>query len=328
MPKEIELRVEQAMGEKVFPGCVLGVVRASGEPEVKAFGNLTYESASPKVTQDTLYDVASVTKSIPVASLALTFIAEGKLKLTGTVRTYVPELQNDYGATIEDLLTYRVRGPRLSGLRYSTFEQIRTHILESGFSGPPGERVYTNLPAYILGLVLERVGGTILPALADTYFFEPLEMDDTTFFPHDVARVAPTEIEDGLEIRGIVHDESARVFSRARRAVGHAGLFSTAPDILNFLEALLQGKMPAVLEGAPKGLGWQIAQPYFMGSHFSSTTFGKTGFTGTSILVDTQKDIGLVILSNYTYPKRALDAGTFTSAINVFRADIADMVLR
>jgi len=327
MPKEIAARVERAIGEHVFPGCVIGVVHTDGSQEIMPFGKLTYESDSVKVARDTVYDMASVTKSIPVASLVLSLIAERKLELSDTVRQYLPELQNDHGATIEDLLTYRVQGPRLAELRYKTFEQIRTHILERGFSGPPGKRIYTNLPAYLLGLVVERVGGGILPALAESYFFEPLDMPDTTFFPHDISRIAPTEIVDGVEIRGIVHDESARVFSQVRRAVGHAGLFSTAPDMLNFLEALLRGKLSTVFEGAQRGLGWQTAQPDFMSSSASADAFGKTGFTGTSVLVDSSKDMGFVILSNCTYPQRAQDAGTTTSATQVFRADIANILL-
>ena len=74
----------------------------------------------------------------------------------------MPELQNDFGATIEDLLRYRVRGSQLSTLKYTTFEQIRTHIFEQGFAAPPGESEITNLPAFLLGIVLERVGGEIL----------------------------------------------------------------------------------------------------------------------------------------------------------------------
>ena len=328
MPSTIQARAERAIQEKVFPGCVIGLVRKSGERDVAAFGNFTYESGSASVAEDTIYDLASVTKSIPVASLVLTFIAEGKLKLTDTVVQYLPELRNDYGATIEDLLRYRVQGPRLSQLTYPTFEQIHTHILEHGFNGPPGDRLYTNIPAYILGLVLERIGNSSLPALAQQYFFEPLKMNDTTFFPHDIARIPPTEVVEGKEIRGIVHDESARVFSRARRAVGHAGLFSTAPDVLSFFEAALSGKFPAIVEGAQRGMGWQLNQPWFMGSKCGEQTFGKTGFTGTSVLCDVERGIAFVILSNRTYPVRPADAASIHSAINDFRADIADIVPR
>ena len=328
MPKKIHTRAQRAIEDRVFPGCVIGLVRKSGERDVAAFGNFTYESGSASVAEDTIYDLASVTKSIPVASLALTFIAEGKLKLTDTVVKYLPELRNDYGATIEDLLRYRVQGPRLSQLTYPTFEQIHTHILEHGFNGPPGERLYTNIPAYILGLVLERIGGASLTALSQRYFFEPLNMGDTTFFPHDIARIPPTEVVEGKEIRGIVHDESARVFSRARRTVGHAGLFSTAPDILNFLEALLSGKFPVIVDGAQKGLGWQLNQSWFMGTAAGEHTFGKTGFTGTSVLCDIERGVAFVILSNRTYPVRPSDATSIHSAINVFRAEIADILLR
>ncbi|HTR19200.1 MAG TPA: serine hydrolase domain-containing protein [Candidatus Paceibacterota bacterium] len=325
MPEKISTWARQAIEERVFPGCVIGIVRKNGEREVLPFGRFTYENDSPKVAEDSIYDLASVTKSIPVASLTAMFVAEGRLSFDDKVKKHLPELRNDFGATIEDLLRYRVHGPRMSALRYPTFEQVRTHIFEHGFDAPPGKSDYTNLPAFLLGIVLERVGGEILPALAHKYFFGPLEMNDTTFFPHDIASIAPTELVEGKEIRGIVHDESARMFAQKRRAVGHAGLFATAPDLLNFLEALLQGKFPAVVDAAEKGLGWQLYQQWFMG-HCGAKTFGKTGFTGTSVVVDREKRTGLVILSNRTYPKRPPDAASINSAINSFRAEVADIV--
>jgi CubicO group peptidase (beta-lactamase class C family) len=94
MRKEIEVRIEKAITEKVFPGCVAGVVRKSGERGIMPFGHFTYEQDSPEVREDTVYDMASVTKSIPVASLVLTFVAEGKLQLMDKVVKYLPELKN------------------------------------------------------------------------------------------------------------------------------------------------------------------------------------------------------------------------------------------
>lgn len=337
MTPGIAVLVERAISDKVFPGCVIGIVRANGKREVVSFGRLRYQDDSPEVREDTIYDLASVTKSIPVASLAATFVGEGRLNLSDKVVQHIPELRNDFGATIEDLLRYRVKGPRMSAIDLPTFEQIRTHIFESGFDGPPGESNYSNLPAFLLGIILERIGGEILPALAEKYFFSPLKMNDTTFFPHDIERIAPTEVVEGKEIRGIVHDESARLFAAKRRAVGHAGLFSTAPDLLNFLEALLiegcQTSLRAVIDAAERGLGWQLNQPWFMGSQVSKMTFdskgsrfGKTGFTGTSVVVDREKGIGLVILSNRTYPIRPPDAASIHAAINSFRSSVADIV--
>lgn len=334
MSEPVRVRVEKAIKEKVFPGCVIGIVHADGKREVMPFGHFTYEGAPTPVREDSIYDLASITKSIPTASLALAFADGGMFSLDALVRTYVPKLQNDHGAIIEDLLTYAVSGPRLSTLKEKKPDDMLTHIFEHGFEGPRGARKYTNLPALILGLVLERAAGDTLGNLARTYFFDPVGMKDTTFFPfRDLAErkddIAPTEIDEWRgEVRGIAHDESAYVFAKEERAVGHAGLFSSAPDILNFLEALLRGKFPAIVAGAQKGLGWQLNQEWFMGAHCGPRTFGKTGFTGTSVVCDIEKGIGFVILSNRTYPKRPADAAEITSAINPFRCDIADILLR
>src|SRR3989344_4230191 len=152
MDERVSKRVEKAIAEKVFPGCVICVIHKDARREVLSFGTTTYGSAGEKVSESTVYDIASITKSIPTASLTLLFVNQGTLSLADKVKTYVPELQNDHGATIEDLLRYRVRGVQLSRLRYRTFEEVRTHALERGFDAPPGESAYTNLPAFILGL--------------------------------------------------------------------------------------------------------------------------------------------------------------------------------
>ena len=342
MRNGIEERVRRAIGERVFPGCVVGIIRANGSGEVLPFGNLTYEPDSARVTEDNIYDVASITKSIPTASLALTLMAEGKLGLADTVVTHIPELQNHHDATVEDLLTYAVHGVQMSTLKDKTPEELTTHVFTHGFDAPAGESRYTNLPAFLLGIIVERIGGDTLDALAQKYFFDPLGMKDTTFFPskygHGVSIFPPTEIDEGGEVRGIVHDESARVFAKAGKAVGHAGLFSTAHDVLNFLEALLRndGFRKPIMEGARKGLGWQPARlddvsrsggvndPQFMGKYAGAHTFGKTGFTGTSVVCDIERGVAFVILSNRTYPKRPPDG----RAIDAFRHDIADVVLK
>lgn len=329
---KLEARVQQAIADRVFPGCVIGVLQ-DGKKEIRPFGSTIYETENSSiygtienVTERTVYDLASITKSIPLAILTALFVAEGKLALTDQVKTFVPELQNDFNATIEDLLRYRVQGVRMSSLRFETFEEIRAHALERGFNAPPGESVYTNLPAFILGIVIERVGGASLAALAEERFFAPWGMSATTFFPAQNL-CAPTEIEEAATIQGIPHDESARVFARARRTVGHAGLFSTAADLLTFASALMEKRLTmsflSVAEAAETGLGWQVNDSNFMGKHAHPKMFGKTGFTGTSIVVDVAAKQALVILSNRTYPQRARD----DSAIYAFRRDIADFVL-
>src|SRR3989344_3276075 len=230
MDKEIETRIERAIREKVFPGCVLGIVRTSGEREIRSFGTTIYDSAGEKVNESTVYDVASVTKSIPTASLASLFIHEEKLSLTDQVRRYLPELKNNHDATIEDLIRYRVEGPRMSGLSSMSPEEITAYAFKHGFGEQPGVPQYTNLPAFFLGLVVERVAADTLDRLSPKYFFDSLGTSSPSFFPNAsyMKHCAPTEIcEDGKEVRGEPHDESARVFAKAGHAVGHAGLFST-----------------------------------------------------------------------------------------------------
>ena len=318
---QLKNRATRAIAEKVFPGCVIGVI-SDGEQSTLPFGTFTYEDDSEAVQEDTIYDLASVTKSIPLASLAAILVAEGKLSLGTLVREYIPELQNDYGATVEDLLRYRVHGPRLSKLRRKTFEEIRTHVFEHGFSGLPGERAYTNLPPFLLGIILERVTGEALPALSHRMLFGPLGMEKTTFFPN-ISDCAPTEIDERGEVRGSPHDESAYIFAKARRAVGHAGLFSTAPDLLTFLSNLVNVGHPVsyIADAAEGGLGWEVQVPW-MGQYAGAKTFGKTGYTGTCVCVDRSKNKAFVVLSNRTYPKRPAD----NSAINAFRRDIADVI--
>ena len=321
MPDSIRERVERAIAERVFPGCVVGVIK-DGEASVLPFGTLSY--GEERVTYDTVYDLASVTKSIPLASLAAMLIAEGRLSPNDRVVQRLPELQSDHGATIEDLLRYRVTGVALSRLTVTTFEEVRAIALERGFDGPPGEERYSNLPAFILGLVIERIMGESIALLAHRYFFEPLGMHETTFFPHK-DRCAPTEIDSRGEVRGLPHDESTYRFALRRRTVGHAGLFSTAGDLLVFLKALIEGRYPAVSSAAKRGLGWQVEAQQFMGTH-ADGAFGKTGFTGTSVLCDIERAAALVILSNRTYPHRPIDAASPGSAMNTFRRDIADLV--
>ena len=137
MPAEIAQRVRAAIAEKTFPGCVVGIVRKNGGREVMPFGRFAYDADSPEVRGGALYDLASVTKSIPVASLALTLIARSQFRLEDEASKFLPELRNDFGATVEDLLRYRVQGPQLAALKDKSADEILSHVFESGFSGPP-----------------------------------------------------------------------------------------------------------------------------------------------------------------------------------------------
>jgi CubicO group peptidase (beta-lactamase class C family) len=347
MKEAITTRVQRAIEEKVFPGCVVGIVKKDGERLILPFGNFTYDAGSPDVKEDTIYDTASITKSIPTASLALMLIDQGRLKISDKLIDYLPEFNNSDReiVLIKHLLTYTLDGYGLASLKQKTAGELFETLLTHDFEKRPGTVFkYTNIPAALLGLVIERITGSTLDKLADEHFFEPLAMKRTTFFPETfpLEEIVPTETDDwrGL-VRGIVHDESAYIAKKEGKIVGHAGIFSTAGDILNFLEMLLNegtfkgreyfSKETISLMGTNQipelndctGLGWELNQPRFMGSKCGEHTFGKTGFTGTLCICDVEKGVAYVILSNRIYPKRPADS----SAINAVRADLGEIIL-
>ena len=337
---------EKAISSHVFPGCVVGFVTREGDIGVFPFGRTTYENDSPEVRPDTIYDVASITKSIPTGSLALQLVGEGALDINAKLIDYLPEFDNSdrENILIKHLLTYTVSGCRMASLIDRSAEEMRKALLSSEFANRPGEAFkYSNLPAALLGFVIERITGNTIDHLAEERLFNPLGMKRTTFHPELLNKdeIAPTEIDDwrGL-VHGFVHDESAYVAKREGIIMGHAGLFSTAPDILNFLEMLLNdgslsgrryfsedvaGLMEknqiAHLNGSA-GLGWELNRPHFMGEKCSPRVCGKAGFTGTVCVCDREKGVAWLILSNRTFPKRSADS----SAINSFRKEMGDLI--
>lgn len=347
MEQQISVKAHEAIKNKVFPGCVVGYVKKSGERNILPYGRFTYEESAELVKEDTIYDLASITKSIPTACLALRLIDEKRLSLIDRLIDYVPEFANSdrEAVLIKHLLTYTMGGYGLASLRLKTAADIFNVVFTRDFEERPGSIFkYSNIPAALLGLVLERVGGGTLDELADRDFFSPLKMHRTTFFPErfPIGEIPPTEIDDSETlIQGIVHDESARACKRDGKIVGHAGLFSTAGDLLTFLEMLLNkgmlngkrylsedvveqmgtNQIPELHDHT--GLGWELDQPQWMGSRRTPHTFGKTGFTGTMVVCDVEKETAYIILSNRTYPKRPADS----SANNAFRASIGEILL-
>lgn len=346
MRNEISDRLSAAIAAKVCPGAVAGIVYRDGRREIVSAGRFTYEAESPRVTDDTAYDVASITKSIPTNTLALKLVEEGRLGLDDKLTKYLPDFHNNYSdkVLVRHLLTYALIPDFPTPgfvLEKATPAEIRENLLKVDLLFPPGEKVkYSNYPALLLTMALERITGQPLDVLAAEYFFDPLGMKASTFAPPDPSAIPPTEIDKwrGL-VQGVVHDETSYVMSKDRPS-GCAGLFSNAPDILTFLEMLLREgeyngtryfKPETVRQmhtnqvgdaGASMGLGWELNEPRFMGKHASPATFGKTGFTGTVCIVDIERGVAYTILSNRTYPKRGS-----ADAINELRRDISDIVL-
>ena len=352
MKNKLEKSLNNAIKVKIFPGCIVGVVRRNGERILALSGNFTYEKDSVPIREDSIFDVASITKSIPTSCLALELIDEGKLNLKDKLTDYVPEFNNPdrEAVLVKHLLThtldFKSKGGhfRLSTLKDKSPNEILRIIFNADFNSKPGTKfVYVNATSILLGLVVERATGKRLDEFAQKIFFKPLKMVRTTYHPRRLNKndIVPTEFDEwrGRLIQGEVHDESAYTLMK-KQIVGSAGLFSTADDLLNFLEMLLNkgtlfGKrffsQEMVKEmhtnqiqdiGGSAGLGWELNQKRYMGKSSTADTFGKTGFTGCIVVCDIPKDVGVVMLSNYTFPKRK----SGPSLINKVRSEIMDLV--
>jgi CubicO group peptidase (beta-lactamase class C family) len=346
----ISARAEDAIRTNVFPGCVIGIVRADGERLVLPFGRYTYEEESPAVEDNSVYDMASVTKSIPTASLLMLLVERGVVSLDDLVTRYIPEFGNHHGkdnVSLRHLLSYTLdlEVPTMSSLKDRTPEEIVSAIVSAPLRRPPGSSyLYTNSTACIIGLVLRNASGKNIDTFAEEEFFSPLEMRSSTFHPEvfEKKRIIPTEFDlwRGILVHGEVHDESTAVLNR-KFILGISGLFSSAPDILNFLEMLLYGGTRGGIRYFSEStirmmetnqishlddfasFGWELNQKWFMGRNAGPHTFGKTGFTGTCVVCDVERGIAYTILSNRIFPKRPENS----SAINAFRAAIGEIIL-
>jgi CubicO group peptidase (beta-lactamase class C family) len=347
MEQKIAARIGRAIRENVFPGCVVGWVDKRRNHSVLPFGRFEYAPDSRPMAEDSIFDVASITKSIPTSSLALQLMDAGKLKLEDKVLDYVSGIAFSHRekVLVRHLLTHTLNyGFRLSALKDLGPSGILHAILSTELVSEPGSTFfYSNATSILLGMVIEKMWGECLAVTARRELFDPLAMKRTSFFPEEFPRdeIVPTEIDQwrGRTILAEVHDESAWTLRQIMIA-GSAGLFSTVPDLLKFLSMLLdrgthQGtryfsenclSLMSTNQtghlGLQTGLGWELGQARYMGKACSSSTIGKTGFTGCVCMCDFAGGTALALLSNSTFPSRKPD----TKALDEVRRDIADIV--
>jgi CubicO group peptidase (beta-lactamase class C family) len=242
----IRVFCEEAIGARTTPGAVVGYIRG-GQQRVLPFGRLTYEADAAATSGQTLYDVASITKSIPTSSIILKLAEEGRLSLDDRAIDYLPELENEYRdqILIRHLMTFTVYfdiGRTLASLAKESPTGVIDVLMKAPLADPPGAKyIYSNAPSLLLAVIAERICGKPLDEVAQEMFFGPLKMLRTTFHPETfpVDEIAPTEIDWRGEVRGLVHDPAAWAMVTHGRAPGHAGLFSTVEDLLRFAQMLL-----------------------------------------------------------------------------------------
>jgi serine-type D-Ala-D-Ala carboxypeptidase len=325
--------VEQAIRERVFPGATVWIGKHDETIHCAAYGNTadaSYNGYSPvSVTLNTLYDLASLTKVIATTSAIMRLVEQGILRLTDTVAMYMSEFGTDRqkaSVSIWHLLTHTsgLPGPLPLYKQYQDKENILQAICRQQLLFPPGTQyLYCDIGFILLGEVITLLSSLDMSEYCCQYLFQPLNMMDTLFNPpRDLwHRVAPTEYVEwrGGLVHGCVHDENAWFMGGT---AGHAGLFSTIEDMAKFCTMFLNyGKYlekrifatSSIVEmtsphnlnaGEWFGLGWGMNSPWFMGLLASQEMLGHTGFTGTSIMINLQQDLALVLLSNRVCPTR------------------------
>jgi CubicO group peptidase (beta-lactamase class C family) len=348
-------RVDKVLSRAIkaggFPGGSVVIGRRGATVLEKGFGNLSWSGKNAVVPARTIYDLASLTKVVATTSGIMILFDEGKVALNDPVSKFIPAFAG--GAkddiTIRQLLEHRSglpAGRELWRVAMSP-EEARRAVIETPLECSPGDcLIYSDLGADLLGWVVESASGQGLDEFLHQRVFRPLGMEETTFRPHWTLRdrIAPTELTPprGYPLRGEVHDENAFVLGGV---AGHAGLFSTASDLAIFAQMMLNG---GELNGVrivsdstvalftartpsrgTRALGWDTCgQEGSCGKYLGPRAYGHTGFTGTSMWIDPDRDLFVILLTNRVHAARARRPSKVIADIREDLADLAVLAVR
>jgi|HubBroStandDraft_6_1064221.scaffolds.fasta_scaffold00944_10 beta-N-acetylhexosaminidase len=329
--------MDRAITDGAIPGGVLAV-GLHDQLIVRPFGKLTRDAKSPAANASTLYDMASLTKVVATTTSVMILKQQKRLDLDTPVARYLPEwaaaAKSDPDPTWRARVTIRNLLLHDSGLpaHRDFYKQANGHdpVLARVFAEPlvhqPGTKVeYSDLGFILLGEIVQRLTGVPLDEFVKRHVFAPLGMNSSMFNPPRKLSptIAPTENDADFRKRlmqGEVHDENAWAMGGVS---GHAGLFSTAGDTAIFAQMILNGGMYAhhriltratiqeftarqAIADSARTLGWDaVTQPSSSGHFFSPASFGHTGFTGTSLWIDPDRDLFVILLTNRVNPTRA-----------------------
>lgn len=337
----VAARLQRAVDDGAVPGGVV-LVGGPGDGWAPVVAGVRRNDGEA-VTEDTRYDLASVTKVVGCLSALLRLLDAGALRLEDPLRRFFSNSgwfqQPSLGeVTLEALATHRSGLPAWRPLFASAADRrmALAQVLQTPLEPSSEGFVYSDLGVMALTAVIERVAGERLDAFLRREVFEPLGMGSTGYGPLPAGTpVAATE-DDGLRgglLEGVVHDENAWILDGVS---GHAGLFAPAADLLAFGRAWLRLDAPfaserwmrAALEdrsgghGPRRGLLWRLAQPdWSFGAAGTVDAFGHTGFTGTSLVIEPRQGWVAVVLTNRVHPHRDRGAG-----IDALRRDLHQSV--
>ena len=329
----IDSLVQNGIARRAFPGAVVVVGVGDEIAKMTGYGSFTYGSEKP-VTPQSSFDMASLTKVIATTTAVMQLHEAGRLDLDARVVDYLP----DFGQNGKENTTVRHLLTHTSGLipfirfyeevGFLTSRAVLDSIFATAPVTPPGVTYrYSDFGMIVMALLIEVITGQDFDAYTREHIFEPLGMDATGFRLTGIpdTSIVPTEDDNYFRFRlmqGEVHDETAWILGGT---AGHAGLFSTAADVTRFVSMIAQG---GVVKGVPflkeetirlfttavdtvrhtRALGWDTRsnreEVSAAGKFFGPTSFGHTGFTGTSIWIDPDSGLYVIILSNRVYPSR------------------------
>jgi beta-N-acetylhexosaminidase len=322
----------RALSDRAFPGGVLAV-GYKDELIVHEFGRQTYDANSPAVNVDTIYDAASLTKPVVTSTLIALQVEAGRIGLDLPVSRYIPEWNDGPNPDWRKAVTVRNLLTHTSGLPahkdyflslHSKREYIGALCREPLEYAPGTKTVYSDLGFILLGEILERMTGKAVDQLAREQIFAPLGMTNTYFNPPKnlLDRIAPTENDTTYRkqlVHGVAHDENAYAMGGV---AGHAGMFTTAGDLAVFCQMMLNGGIyghhrlfnratiaqftaAEVISGNARTLGWMApTPPSSSGSYFSPRSYGHLGYSGTSMWIDPDRQLFVILLTNRVYPTR------------------------
>ena len=322
----IDAAIERAIAAGKAPGAVVRIEN-SGAVYQKSYGAKAVEPVSLPMSDDTIFDGASLTKVIATTPAIMLLVERGKLRLDDKVSRWIPgfEAHGKGAVTVRHLLTHT------SGLRPGISAKPAWSGVAKAIDLAKAERLtaqpdtkfrYSDINFILLGEIVRLASGQRLDVFAAAEIYRPLGMHDTGFLQPLAkrARVAPTERVDGTILHGIVHDPTSR---RMGGVAGHAGLFTTAADLSRFAHMMLNGgqlngrrifkketvqSMTSVHTPkgmkAERGLGWDINSPYSSprGNHFKVGGYGHTGWTGGSLWVDPVTRTIVILMTSRTHP--------------------------
>jgi CubicO group peptidase (beta-lactamase class C family) len=345
LPTRLDSIVRVGLEQGAAPGAALAVGRFGRLIVLKGYGTLGYAADDPTVDPTSIYDLASLTKVVATTTSAMILEEEGKLDLARTVQSYLPEFNapDKAAITVRMLLTHRggLEAFAPLHLQYRGRAEYLAQINARPLKSPPGTQVvYSDWDFVLLGMIVERVTGTTLDAFATQRIFAPLGMTSTRFTPDttDAAlrrRIALTALDTLRgQLHGVVHDPNSWALGGVS---GHAGLFASARDLAIFAQMLLNGGSyggvrivtPKTLArwtapqdaSSSRALGWDTTSSLSSaGRFFSPRSFGHTGYTGTSIWIDPERSLFVVLLAN-----RVNSRGESTRHVQL-RRDVADAV--